>query len=205
MGRGRPVIAKRLLDILISLAALILLSPLFLFIAVAVRVSSRGPAFFRQDRVGLRGETFRIWKFRTMTAEEAHAAPLVTSSDDRRVTAVGRFLRRWKLDELPQFVNVLLGEMSIVGPRPEVRRYVAMYSDEQRRVLSVKPGMTDEASIRYADEERILAECDDIEATYVNEIMPRKLELNLKYIDGRSLWGDIALILRTAVGVFRAA
>ena len=197
--------AKRLLDILISLAALILLSPLFLFIAIAVRVSSRGPAFFRQDRVGLRGETFRILKFRTMTAGEAHAAPLVTSSDDSRVTAIGRFLRRWKLDELPQFFNVLLGDMSIVGPRPEVRHYVEMYSDEQRRVLSVKPGMTDEASIQYAGEERILAECDDIEATYVHEIMPRKLELNLKYIDERSLWRDVVLMLRTVVEVLHLA
>ena len=189
--------AKRLFDILFSLIALLALAVPFLVIVLAVRISSRGPAFFRQGRIGKDGAPFRIWKFRTMADGVLDTGLQVTSRDDARITAAGRFLRRWKLDELPQFLNVLAGEMSLVGPRPEVPCYVAMYSDEQRRVLSVRPGITDQASIEYAGEEHLLAGCEDTERTYVEQVMPRKLELNLRYIDTRSLWGDAVLILRT--------
>ena len=191
------MIVKRLFDVAFSLLALVVLAPLLLVIAVAIKLSGPGPVFFRQERVGRGGRTFRIWKFRTMVADAPDKGAQITAAGDARITRAGRLLRRFKLDELPQFINVFVGEMSIAGPRPEVSRYVAMYNDRQRRVLSARPGMTDYASIAYADEERLLASAEDSESMYVNEVMPHKLELNLKYIDERSLWVDIKLIVKT--------
>jgi lipopolysaccharide/colanic/teichoic acid biosynthesis glycosyltransferase len=191
------LIARRVFDVAVAGVALAAVLLPMAVIALAIRLGSRGPAFFRQERVGLNGRRFRIWKLRTMVSDAPAGGSLVTAAGDARITPLGRVLRRWKVDELPQLINVLTGEMSLVGPRPEVARYVALYSDEQRRVLSVPPGMTDPASLEYADEEQRLEGTDDIETVYVREVMPRKLELNLRYIDERTFGGDLKLILRT--------
>jgi lipopolysaccharide/colanic/teichoic acid biosynthesis glycosyltransferase len=188
--------AKRLFDIVLSLAGLVLLSPLLVLIAVWVKLDSPGPVFFRQERVGRHGVPFRIHKFRTM----GHGQPgaLITVGADRRITRAGAFLRQAKLDELPQLIDVLLGDMSIVGPRPEVPRYVAMYPAGLRdKVLSVRPGITDVASLEYRDESERLAQAADPEQEYVNVVMPAKLRLAEQYVDRASLVFDLRLILRT--------
>lgn len=198
-GRGRAYgrgALKRAVDLLASSAALLLLAPLLLVLALLVALSSPGGVLFRQERVGLDGRPFRILKFRTM--RPGQGLP-ITGAGDRRITPVGRFLRRAKLDELPQLVNVWRGEMSIVGPRPEVPVYVAGYGPEQRRVLEVRPGLTDPASLAYRDEERLLGRVppDDRERYYVAEILPRKLRLNLDYVERASLAWDCELVART--------
>lgn len=190
--------SKRLLDLAVAALGLLILSPLMLLIAATVRVDSRGPALFRQVRVGRGSRTFKLLKFRTMQA--ASAGPLITAAGDRRVTRVGGFLRRSKLDELPQLFNVLAGDMSLVGPRPEVPRYVEMYPPELRSlVLSVRPGITDEASIEFRDESALLAGASDVEKVYVSEILPRKLELYARYVRNHSIRGDLRILLRTIV------
>ena len=187
---------KRLLDLTGSVFGLILLSPVFAGIALAVKLGSAGPVFFRQERVGLHGSVFRIFKFRSMTV--SNAGPEVTVSGDARVTKVGRFIRRTKLDELPQLINVARGEMSLVGPRPEVPRYMALYAEEQRRIiLSVKPGMTDFAAIELRDEEGILAGYPDHHQAYVEVLMPMKARLYSRYVEEQSLLTDLTLIVRT--------
>ena len=188
---------KRTFDFLASSLGLCLLSPLFLVVAIAIRIDSPGPVFFRQDRVGKDGENFLIYKFRSMVANASEIGPLITTAGDARITRVGRFLRRTKLDELPQLLNVWRGEMSLVGPRPEVPTYVALYNERQREVLSVRPGITDPASIAYADEEEILGEASDPARVYVEEVLPRKLELNLQYIEKMSLHYDVWVIWKT--------
>ena len=188
---------KRTFDFLASSLGLCLLSPLFLLVAIAIRLESPGPVFFRQDRVGKDGENFLIYKFRSMVANASEIGPLITTAGDARITRVGRFLRRTKLDELPQLLNVWRGEMSLVGPRPEVPTYVALYNERQREVLSVRPGITDPASIAYADEEEILGEASDPARVYVEEVLPRKLELNLQYIEKMSLHYDVWVIWKT--------
>ena len=188
---------KRTFDFLASSLGLCLLSPLFLLVAIAIRLESPGPVFFRQDRVGKDGKNFLICKFRSMVANASGIGPLITTAGDARITRVGRFLRRTKLDELPQLLNVWRGEMSLVGPRPEVPTYVALYNERQREVLSVRPGITDPASIAYADEEEILGEASDPARVYVEEILPRKLELNLQYIERMSLPYDVWVIWKT--------
>ncbi|WOB09441.1 sugar transferase [Piscinibacter gummiphilus] len=188
--------AKRLFDLVLSACGLLLLSPLLLAIAVWVKLDSPGPVFFRQERIGRHGVPFRIHKFRTM----AHGGQgaLITVGADRRITRAGAFLRRAKLDELPQLIDVLLGEMSLVGPRPEVPRYVAMYPAGLRdKVLSVRPGITDVASLEYRDESERLSKADDPEQEYVNVVMPAKLRLAAQYVDRASLAFDLQLILRT--------
>jgi lipopolysaccharide/colanic/teichoic acid biosynthesis glycosyltransferase len=190
---------KRMFDFLSSSLGLLFLSPLFLVIATAIRFDSTGPVFFRQERVGRNGIRFRIFKFRSMLVEDEDRGPEITVGGDPRVTRVGRFLRRTKLDELPQLINVWKGEMSIVGPRPEVPAYVAHYDDCQLKVLSVRPGITDLASICYMNEEGVLVESGDPLRYYLEEIMPRKLELNLQYIENMSLAGDMKIIFRTIV------
>lgn len=189
---------KRGFDIVFSACALLLLSPLLLAVALWIRLDSPGPVFFRQVRVGRDGREFRIFKFRTMRATPESRAPQITVGADPRITRAGAFLRRYKIDEIPQFLNVLAGDMSVVGPRPEVPRYVAMYPPETRRiVLSLRPGITDLASIEYRDESELLAVSDDPESTYVNEVMPAKLAHCERYVRERSFLGDLAIVVRS--------
>lgn len=192
---------KRLLDILSSLLVLILLCPLWLVLALLIVCDSRGGVFYRQIRVGKDNKDFYLYKFRTMRPDADKKSLLTVGDRDSRVTRVGYFLRKYKLDEFPQLINVLKGDMSIVGPRPEVRKYVDMYTPEQMRVLSVRPGLTDLASIQYVHENELLAASDNPEQTYIDVVMPAKLQLNLQYIDNQSFWGDIKLIFQTFAAI----
>jgi lipopolysaccharide/colanic/teichoic acid biosynthesis glycosyltransferase len=196
---------KRAFDVLMSAAALLLLSPLLLGIALAVRLDSPGPALFRQQRIGRNERPFEILKFRTMRgAAPGHAGHEITVAGDARITRVGALLRRSKLDELPQLLNVLRGQMSLVGPRPEVPRYVRLYPDDARaEVLSVRPGITDEAAIEFRDEGELLARAADPERAYVEEILPRKIQLYRRYVRGRTFAGDLGILLRTGAALFR--
>ncbi|NUO62035.1 MAG: sugar transferase [Gemmatimonadaceae bacterium] len=189
-------LSKRLFDIAGSGAGLLVLWPALVVMAVIVKLDG-GPAFFRQTRIGRRGRPFRILKFRTMVVDAERLGPQITANGDRRVTSAGRWLRRTKLDELPQLVNVLVGEMSLVGPRPEVPRYVERYTPQQRRVLDITPGLTDPASLRYLDEGARLAAAPDPEQLYVGELMPDKIRLNLEYAESATMASDFAVILRT--------
>jgi len=188
---------KRLFDMLASAAGLVILSPFFAVISAAVALDSRGGVFYRQVRVGRDDKDFKLFKFRTMATGSDKKGLLTVGGKDSRITRVGYFLRKYKLDELPQLLNVLLGDMSLVGPRPEVRKYVSLYSEEQRKVLSVRPGITDYASIEYSDENEILGKASDPEKMYIEEIMPAKLNLNLRYIAQKGLRTDISIIFRT--------
>jgi lipopolysaccharide/colanic/teichoic acid biosynthesis glycosyltransferase len=194
---------KRVFDFVVAGAGFVVLLPVLAIIALAVAVSSPGPVLFRQQRVGLNGRLFEILKFRTMTHAPEGQGPLVTAAGDRRITRVGRVLRATKLDELPQLWNVVRGDMSLVGPRPEVPMYVALYPPGvAEQVLSVRPGITDEASILYRDEAEILARAADPERTYVEDVLPRKLELYRRYAERHSLGGDIGILFRTVVSLF---
>ncbi len=188
---------KRCFDIFFSLLGITLLLWLFLIIAIAIKCSSKGPALFKQERVGRYGKTFNIWKFRSMVVNAEAKGMQITTDDDNRITKVGKFIRKTKIDELPQLFNVLSGKMSFVGPRPEVPKYVAMYNDEQLRVLSVKPGITDLASIEFRNENDLLDRDEDPEKKYIEEIMPVKLALNIKYIEKAGFFYDIGLIFKT--------
>src|SRR2546427_3852520 len=178
-------------------AGLVVLAPLLAVVAVLVKTEDGGSVFFRQERVGYRGRTFRIWKFRTMVPDAGAQGLPLTVGGDSRVTRIGAWLRRLKLDELPQLFNVLVGDMTLVGPRPEVPRYVGSYTAEQRRVLELVPGVTDEASIRYVEESTLLAWAVDPERAYVNEIVPDKIRLNLAYAMRATVWTDLCVILAT--------
>ena len=197
---------KRGLDLVVSLASLVLLAPVFLLLALALLLVSGTPVLFVQERVGLDGRPFRMYKFRTMRPDGPEGLPL-TGSGDRRVTGFGRLLRASKLDELPQLVNVLRGEMSLVGPRPEVPRYVAHYNAEQRRVLETRPGLTDPASVHFLDEEALLGAVPEgrREKFYLDTVLPKKLQMNLEYIDRAGVGSDLTLILQTIRVVFRSA
>ena len=188
---------KRLFDILASGFGLLVLSPLFLILAVWIPLDSQGPVFYRQTRVGRGGRDFRIFKFRTMRVGADKGSLVTIGGRDPRVTRVGAFLRRLKLDELPQLLNVLIGDMSLVGPRPEVRKYVDLYTPEQLHVLDVRPGMTDAASIKYRNESELLGQVEDPEDYYIHVVMPDKLAINLDYVRNHSFWGDIRLIFKT--------
>ena len=189
--------AKRVLDVSLSGLALLLLWPGLALLALAIKLDSPGPVFFRQQRVGQGGRLFCIHKFRTMRVHDGVGLQ-VTVAGDTRVTRVGRLLRRTKLDELPQLIDVLLGDMSLVGPRPEVPRYMALYPDDARaRILSVRPGITDRAAIEFRDEERLLAAAADPEATYVAAIMPVKQRHYLDYVAHHTLWGDLRILWDT--------
>lgn len=188
---------KRLLDFSAALAGLLVLTPLLLLIALAVKLGSRGPVLFRQDRMGRDRQMFKMWKFRSMVCDADRAGPLITASGDCRITPLGRYLRRWKLDELPQLWNVLVGNMSLVGPRPELPFYVCNYNPEQLGVLAVRPGITDLATLEYRNEEEILAAATDRERFYTQVVLPHKLELNLEYIRTMSLRLDLIVILMT--------
>lgn len=196
--------AKRLFDLLLSSIGLLLLAPVLLLIALLIKLDSAGPVMFRQERVGRFGQPFRIHKFRTMRHEPAGQGLQITVGADRRITRVGGFLRASKLDELPQLLDVWLGDMSLVGPRPEVPRYVAHYPAELRdKVLSVRPGITDIASIEYRDESSVLARAADPERAYIDEVLPHKLALAARYVERSSLWLDVWLIWRTVVAIVR--
>lgn len=194
---------KRAFDIVVSATALLLLIPLLVLLSFAVAVSSPGGAFFRQTRVGKGGKEFRLLKFRTMRPGSEAKGQITVGGHDPRITRIGYILRKSKLDELPQLINVLVGDMSVVGPRPEVPRYVALYTEEQRQVLRVRPGITSAASIAYMDENELLGNSTDADRTYIEEVMPAKLALDLDYVRQRSLWMDLAIIGRTCIGLFR--
>ena len=188
---------KRLFDIVASGLGLLILSPLFLVLAVWIRLDSEGPVFYRQTRVGRHNRDFRIFKFRSMKEGADKQGLITVGGHDPRITRSGYFIRRYKLDELPQLINVFLGDMSLVGPRPEVRKYVDMYTPEQMHVLDVRPGITSLASIRYRNENELLDKADDPDRFYIDVIMQDKLAIDLEYVRQASFWYDIKLIIRT--------
>ncbi len=191
---------KRLFDVVCSFFVLVVLLPVFVVISLWVGLSSRGGVFYIQRRVGRFGKDFSLYKFRSMAVGSDKGSLLTVGGRDSRVTKAGYFIRRFKLDELPQLFNVLRGDMSFVGPRPEVRKYVDLYTKEQKRVLSVRPGITDPASIKYRNENDILAQHSEPEKYYIEVVMQDKLRLNLQYIDSRTFFGDIKLIFQTIFG-----
>ena len=189
---------KRIFDFVCAFIGLILLSPLLLVVALFNRLLDGGPVFYLQKRVGYKGKSFSIWKFRTMNPDAEKNGPSLTIGRDKRVTQFGYFLRRYKIDELPQLINVLIGDMSFVGPRPEVKKYVSKYSPEQKKVLDLVPGITDLASIRFRNESEELAKQKDPESYYVNVVMPEKIRLNLEYHrKNSSIVSDIKIIFKT--------
>lgn len=177
----------RFFDLLFSFVGLVFLSPLFIIIYVFIILESRGSGFYTQQRVGLNGVDFKLFKFRSMAVGSDKKGLITIGGNDARITKTGLFIRKFKIDELPQLFNVLIGDMSLVGPRPEVRKYVDLYTKDQSKVLNVKPGITDYASIEYANENEILGKAVDPDKMYINEIMPAKIRLNIKYIDNKSL------------------
>jgi lipopolysaccharide/colanic/teichoic acid biosynthesis glycosyltransferase len=188
---------KRLLDSAVAGVGLVLLAPLLLVLALVIRLGSPGPVFYRGERVGLGGITFRILKFRTMVVEAEKSGGSSTPEDDPRITRVGHMLRRWKLDEAPQLINVVRGEMSLVGPRPQVRWAVDLYTPEERRLLSVRPGITDWASVRFRNEAEILRGSDDPDRLYLEKIAPEKIRLGLWYVDNQTFLEDLRIIFAT--------
>lgn len=188
---------KRVFDIVSSGIGLIFLSPIFLFLAIWIKIDSKGPVFYKQVRVGKNGKDFKIFKFRSMRQGSDKQGLITVGGRDPRVTNSGYYIRKYKLDEFPQLINVFVGDMSVVGPRPEVRKYVDLYNKEQLRVLSVRPGITDIASIKYRNENELLEKAIDPDKTYIEEIMPDKLNYNLEYIDKASFTYDLKLIFMT--------
>jgi lipopolysaccharide/colanic/teichoic acid biosynthesis glycosyltransferase len=193
----------RFFDILFSLLGLLLLLPFFLIIAIVIVIGSRGGVFYLQERVGKNNREFRLVKFRTMKPGTDKQGGLTVGARDPRITATGFFLRKYKLDELPQLINVLKGEMSLVGPRPELRKYVDLYTEEQKKVLEVRPGITDIASLEYINENEILGRSADPGRTYIEQIMPAKLELNRKFLEDRRTGNYFRIILLTIKRIFR--
>ena len=193
----------RCCDIVFSLLGLLLLGPLFLIVALWIIVDDFGPVFYRQQRVGKDGKDFGLLKFRSMHTGADKMSLITVGDRDPRVTRAGYYLRKTKIDELPQLINVLFGDMSLVGPRPEVRRYVDTYTDEQRKVLSVRPGITDYASIEYMDENRLLAQASDPDKTYIEEIIPAKIALNMRFIEHPTLGEYFKIILLTLKKIIR--
>lgn len=188
---------KRIFDFSFALLGIVFLFPLLFILWLLVALTSKGGGFYRQSRVGKDNRDFRLWKFRTMYIQSDQTGLLTIGGRDPRITPLGYFLRKYKLDELPQLINVINGDMSLVGPRPEVRKYVNLYTSIQREVLSIKPGITDYASIEYANENELLSKANDPEKFYIEEVMPAKLILNLKYIHEKSLWTDLRIIALT--------
>lgn len=197
MGNISSKISKRIFDIVFSFVGILLLSPLLIIIILIIKLTSKGPVFFLQQRVGIHGNPFYIFKFRTMVVDAEKLGRQITVGRDPRITKVGYFLRKFKFDELPQLFNVLIGDMSFVGPRPEVQKYVNMYTEEQREILKVKPGITDYASIEFRNENEILGKVENPEEYYISTIMPTKIALNKKYIENNNLFIDIKIILKT--------
>lgn len=197
------MIIKRCFDFIVSLVALIILSPFFLIIALLVRIDSKGPVLYMQSRVGKGGSLFKLFKFRTMHINADRLAAITVGARDPRITRLGFYLRKYKLDELPQLINVFIGNMSLVGPRPEVKKFVDLYSKQQQEVLRVKPGITDYASIQFRNENELLEGKADPIAFYIEEIMPVKLGLNLKYIQERSFLLDLKIIFQTIFSILK--
>ncbi len=196
-------LGKRLFDLFFSSCGLLLLSPFFVLIAAAIFISDFGPVFYLQTRIGQNSKPFKILKFRTMIVDADKKGLLITAGNDRRITAIGKILRATKLDELPQLINVLFGQMSFVGPRPEVEKYVAMLSEQDRnKILSLKPGITDLASIEFRNESDLLAASKDPEQTYIRYILPQKTKLSLKYYELASLSADLKIIFKTLQRIF---
>jgi lipopolysaccharide/colanic/teichoic acid biosynthesis glycosyltransferase len=192
-------VLKRIFDFICCTLGLIILSPILIAIAIKIKMDDRGPVFFKQIRVGEKNKEFEILKFRTMVVDAEKLGRQITIGNDSRITKIGAFLRKYKFDELPQLINVFKGDMSLVGPRPEVPRYVKLYNQEQKKVLEVKPGITDLASIRYRDENDLLGEAENPDDFYINTIMPDKLALNLEYINKNNVFFDIYIILKTII------
>ena len=188
---------KRLFDIVASGLGLIVLSPLFLILAIWIKLDSKGPVFYRQVRVGYKNKDFRIFKFRSMRVGADKGSLVTIGGHDLRVTRSGYFIRKFKFDELPQLINVFLGDMSLVGPRPEVRHYVDYWTTEQMHVLDVRPGITDPASIKFRNENELMGKAEDPEKYYIEGIMQEKIKLYLEYVEHHSFWGDIGLIFKT--------
>ena len=202
MIESRSQRAKRALDLAVAIPAVVTLSPLLIAIAVWVKLDSRGPVFFLQERVGQFGRLFRIFKFRTMIVDAAANGPLITIGADRRITRGGRLLRKYKLDELPQLFNVIRGEMSLVGPRPEVPRYVELYTEDHRRILALKPGVTSPASIAFSGESEMLARQEDPENFYRAQLMPAKIREDLSYAMRATVFTDCAMVAKTLFRIF---
>lgn len=195
--------AKRVFDFLCSFIGLLLLSPLLAYITWRITKEDNGPVFYRGVRVGLHGKSFRIYKFRTMVVDAEKLGGSSTSDDDKRITRIGKFLRKYKLDELPQLINVLTGDMSLVGPRPEVKKFTDMYTDEEKVILTVRPGITDWASLWNSDEGAVLAGAEDPDKAYEELIRPTKLKFQLKYVRERSFWIDLKIIILTILAIVR--
>ena len=193
----------RFFDFILSLVGLAVLAPIFIVLAIWIKIDSKGPVFYKQVRVGQNSIDFGLFKFRSMVVDADKKGLITVGGRDPRITRSGYFIRKYKLDELPQLINVLLGDMSLVGPRPEVRKYVELYTDEQQKVLSVKPGITDYASIEYMDENEILGKSNDPEKTYIEEIMPEKIKYNMKYINNKNLFEYFKIILLTVLKIVR--
>lgn len=194
---------KRLFDIVASGCGLILLSPIFLVLAIWIKLDSKGPVFYKQVRVGRGNKDFYLYKFRSMRVGADKAGLITVGGRDPRVTRSGYYIRKYKLDELPQLINVIKGDMSLVGPRPEVRKYVDMYTPEQMHVLDVRPGITDMASIRYRNENELLEKAEDPDKYYIEVIMPDKLGINLEYVANHSFWYDMKLIFSTFLAIIK--
>ena len=193
---------KRQFDICFSIIGLLLLLPFMLLFSLAIVITSGFPVFYSQNRVGKNGMDFHLLKFRTMKKNADQHGLLTIGENESRITKIGYWLRKYKIDELPQLFNVLTGDMSLVGPRPEVRKYVEMYSPEQKKVLALKPGITDYASLEYSNESSMLAKSSNPELLYINEIIPAKIKLNLKYIEDQGLLTDLKIILKTIGKIF---
>ena len=199
----RIPIGKRLFDIIFASAVLLATLPVWVFVAIAIKLDDGGDVFFQQPRVGRRGVVFHMWKFRTMVPQAQKQGGGLTRKSDSRITRVGEVLRKYKIDEVPQFINVLNGSMSVVGPRPEVPQFVVHYSADQKRVLNYVPGITDPASIAYRNESELLASADEGEKLYIEEIMPEKIRINLCYAAAATFWSDMKVILGTALVAVR--
>jgi lipopolysaccharide/colanic/teichoic acid biosynthesis glycosyltransferase len=194
---------KRVFDFLVSFIILICFLPFGILLAIFIALESRGGVFYRQERIGKDEVPFKLWKFRTMRKDSDKLGKLTVGMRDPRITRVGYFIRKSKLDEFPQFLNVFVGQMSIVGPRPEVKEYVDLYNEDQRQILKVKPGITDFASLEYFNENELLGKSSDPKKTYIEEIMPAKIELNKKYIQNPGLGTDIKIMWRTFIKIIR--
>jgi lipopolysaccharide/colanic/teichoic acid biosynthesis glycosyltransferase len=194
---------KRFFDIIFSLLGLITFSPIFIVVAILIKLESRGPIFYRQARVGRNFVPFILYKFRSMYNDERNRGPLITTGDDPRITKMGKFLRKTKIDELPQLYNVLKGDMSLVGPRPEVEKYVKFYEKEYEEILTIRPGMTDISSLKFSNEEDILAKSDNSEHYYINVLLPQKINLSNDYIAKASFLYDLKLIVMTIIKIMK--
>jgi lipopolysaccharide/colanic/teichoic acid biosynthesis glycosyltransferase len=190
-------LAKRVFDFLFSFIGIVLLAPVMLLLALLINIDSKGGVFYKQVRIGKNQKPFKLYKFRSMSTDADKKGLLTVGNKDSRITKIGYYLRKYKLDELPQLINVLKGDMSVVGPRPEVEKYVKLYNQQQLMVFDVKPGITDWASIKYVNENEILAKSNQPEKTYIEEIMPAKLKLNLEYVKNNNVLIDIKIILLT--------